>query len=105
MNKIDSIYLKLIMIGSIRIRNLCDLKLYDEARAEAEHLHEIPGLVGDQVCHGHFFYLRVHRMRFLEAMNAKATPESLDQIRDIYGGLWKRLEAEVLAVFGEEPSA
>lgn len=103
MSKIDSIYLKLIMIAGVRIRNLCDLRLYDEVRIEAEHLHEIPSLISDPVCYGHFFYLRVHRKRFVDAMKTTATSESLAQIAETYESLWTQLEAEVVAVFGDEP--
>jgi hypothetical protein len=103
LNQVDRIYLKLLLIGSIRIRNLCDLGLYDEVRAEAEHLHHLPTLIGDPVCHSHYFYLRTHRHRFLEAMKSKGTMESLRQVGTTYEGLWKQLEAAVREVHGEEP--
>lgn len=102
MSEIDKIYLKLIMIGCVRVRNLCDLGLYDEVRAEAEHLHKIPSLIGCGIAYPHFFYLRVHRCRFVDSMNEVAVPESLEHVKSVYDSLWRKLEYMVKNVFGEE---
>ena len=100
MNKVNKLYWKLMSIGSTRIRNLCSLGLFDEVRAEAEHLHQIPQLIDEGVPYQHQFYLDTHCNRFLITMEEIASEASMGQINTIYKPLWSQLRSALHDHFG-----
>lgn len=104
MRNIDCIYINLLIIATVRLRNLISLREVNFACAEVEHLHLIPTLIGENVAYPHFFYFRVHRQRFIDSIERLGSSEQTREAHEAYSANWDRLQEELLKEFGTEPN-
>jgi len=96
----DSVYLEILSWGLLRIRNLCDDQKWNHVRTEAEHLHNIPSLIGEKNVHRHIYYFREERDRYLKQMALELPDLMSDDPVRIYEPLWERLRCLMMQNFG-----
>jgi hypothetical protein len=87
----DRAYLDLLHHGLVRLRNLTHADRIDLCRVEAEHLHEIPTLVGETNERRHVYYLRGTRRLYLQQLQELGAMDYLEQAAIWYTGPWEVL--------------
>jgi hypothetical protein len=98
MNKIDQIYLTILKIGLVSLREASAAGDSRRCEYEAEHLHNIPALVGDDNPERHLYYFNHERNRFVEAARAHARStdnQSLLVNLSLYIPHWDELIKEI----------
>ncbi len=91
MNERDQIYIEILRFGLISLRNHTLSGDFDYCAIEAEHLHEIPTLLGLTNESSHEYYLRGHRGIYLKRVDQ--TKDSISFVLNRYRELWPLLEA------------
>jgi hypothetical protein len=89
----DKAYLNLLHFGLVMIRNVTHSDRIDLCRIEAEHLHEIPTLVGEPNERRHVFYLQGTRGLYLQSLREIGATEYLENATIWYSGPWRVLES------------
>ncbi len=87
----DRAYLDLLHHGLVLLRNFAHGGRVDLCRIEAEHLHEIPTLIGEANEHRHRYYLRGTRGLYLRSLRALGVAEYLEQVGIWYAEPWRVL--------------
>ncbi len=89
----DKAYLRMLRCGLVMLRNTAHTDRIDLCRIEAEHLHEIPTLVGEPNERRHEYYLRGTRELYLESLRELGAGEYLESANIWYFEPWQVLES------------
>lgn len=89
MNERDAIYIQILHHGLLRLRDAAATGHTHHCSVEAEHLHNIPSLVGETNEHRHACYLGQERCHYLEHID-RSLP-GLEFTLSRYAELWERL--------------
>jgi hypothetical protein len=106
----DRAYLDLLHYGLVSLRNFACGGRMEFCPIEAEHLHEIPTLIGETNEGRHAYYLRGTRGLYLQQLRQLGDAEYLKQVSVWYSGPWRVL-AEIAGMWlpawdqGAEPGA
>jgi hypothetical protein len=87
----DKAYLNLLHCGLVMLRNIAHSGQIDLCRIEAEHLHEIPTLVGEPNERRHEYYLRGTRELYLQSLRELGAEEYLENANIWYSEPWQVL--------------
>jgi hypothetical protein len=91
----DQAYLILLRFGLIWVRDLAWSGRIDLCEIEADHLHNIPSLIGETSEDRHTYYLDVERGLYLERLHAlevtEFMAEYLERVDILYSGPWRVL--------------
>lgn len=87
----DQAYLDLLHQGLVFLRNATQGGRLEFAPVEAEHLHEVPTLIGDDSELRHEYYLRGTRELYLQQLRALGDAEYLKQVSIWYSQPWRVL--------------
>lgn len=90
MTERDSIYRQLLEHGLLRLRDSAVLGYLQYCAVEAEHLHNIPSLIGETNEHRHRYYFDQERDYYLERLD-RSVP-GVDITLRLHDELWTRLE-------------
>jgi hypothetical protein len=85
----DAIYLQILHHGLLRLRDAAVLGHTKYCAVEAEHLHNIPSLIGETNEHRHAYYFGQERVYYLERVD-RSLP-GLEFTLSRYVELWERL--------------
>lgn len=85
----DEIYLKVLAFGLARLRDAAPTGNVQYWAVEAEHLHNIPYLIGEPNEARHRYYFDVERVWYLEQID-RSVPE-IDYTLRRYEELWLQL--------------
>lgn len=72
MSTLDQIYLTILKIGLVSLREAGASGDSKRCEYEAEHLHNIPSLIGEGSRDRHLYYFNHERNRFVESARAHA---------------------------------
>lgn len=100
MEALDQIYFEILTAGLIAVRDAGANDDTARCRAEAEHIHNIPSLIGEQNIQRHLYYATVERRRYLDWVVASGRQDVLDYARLAYSWRWKRMD-EILGIASE----
>lgn len=89
----DRAYLALLHHGLVLMRNFASPGPTELSRIEAEHLHELPTLVGDTNEARHRYYLEATRDLYLAELRKENATEYLEQVEILFLGPWQTLMA------------
>jgi hypothetical protein len=89
----DKAYLTVLHCGLVMLRNLARSGQIDLCRIEAEHLHEIPTLLGELNEGRHEYYLRGTRELYLESLRELSAGDYLESANIWYFEPWRELES------------
>lgn len=95
MNLLDSAYRDLLTFGLLRIRDLCDQGNSAEARIEAEHIHNVPSLIGEGNKHRHAYYLEKERFLYMQSLKDLGGASPFAYLEARYMPIWGIIETEV----------
>ena len=87
----DKAYLDLLHSGLVLLRNFARGGRLEFCPVEAEHLHEIPTLIGETNERRHVYYLRGTRGLYLQQLRALGDAAYLEQVSIWYSGPWRVL--------------
>jgi hypothetical protein len=93
LKELDEIYLQILTYGLIAIRNAAAAG--DSARlyVEADHLHNLPSLVGEPNIQRHLYYATAERAAYLDRLKVDIGPNHSDITMRPYESLWARLDS------------
>ncbi len=98
----DKAYLSLLHSGLVMVRNLARAGQIELCRIEAEHLHEMPTLVGEGNERRHEYYLRGTKELYLESLRELGASEYLESANIWYYEPWQVLASVAKARRSEE---
>lgn len=87
----DRAYLDILYHGLCLVRNFTCGGRLELGPIEAEHLHELPTLIGEANESRHRYYLRATRSLYLEQLRALGDAEYLEWATRIYTRSWRVL--------------
>ena len=87
----DRAYLELLHHGLVLLRKFSHSGRVELWRVEAEHLHEVPTLVGESNEHRHTYYLHGTRGHYLQQLREIGDEAYLEQVAIWYTGPWQVL--------------
>ena len=89
----DRAYLDLLRSGLANVRNFAHAGRAELCAAEADHLHNVPSLIGEANEHRRLYYLRAERAAYLARVRELATPDEVEWVGIWYAGPWAVLAA------------
>jgi len=84
-------YLDLLHHGLVMVRNFAHGGQLELCRIEADHLHNIPTLLGETNEHRHVYYILQERGLYLERLRELGAAEYLRQVSIWYSESWRVL--------------
>jgi hypothetical protein len=87
----DREYLELLHFGLVLLRNYSHSGRVDLCRVEADHLHELPTLVGEPNEGRHLHYLVATRPHYLDSLRRLGASDYLEQVGIWYAEPWRAL--------------
>lgn len=87
----DRAYLDILHIGLVLSRNFARAGKTVVCPIEAEHLHGIPTLIGEENEHRHVYYLRGTRRLYLEQLRELGDASYLEEVCYCYSRPWRVL--------------
>lgn len=100
MSKRDQIYIRILEHGLLRLRDAGLLRMVEYCTIEAEHLHNLPSLIGEANERRHKCYFEKERPYYLERVD-RSVP-GLDFTLRRYEECWQELR-ELAGQSGMEP--
>ncbi|MEM8945981.1 MAG: hypothetical protein AAGD11_12465 [Planctomycetota bacterium] len=85
----DEIYLLILHYGLLRLREAARAGLSAYCEVEADHLHNLPSLVGERNEHRHTYYFEKERTLYLERVD-RSVPD-IGYTLSRYDELWTQL--------------
>ena len=89
MSKRDQIYIRILEHGLLRLRDAGLLGMTEYCAIEAEHLHNLPSLIGEANERRHEYYFEKERPYYLERVNRSVPGFDLTLRR--YEECWQEL--------------
>jgi hypothetical protein len=84
-------YLDLLHRGLVMARNFAHSGQIDLCRIEADHLHNIPTLLGERNEHRHVYYIVQERGLYLQRLRELDSTEYLEAVSIWYSEPWRVL--------------
>jgi hypothetical protein len=100
MEQRDKIYLEILGVALLRIRELARAGRAGDCAIEADHVHNIPSLIGERNELRHAYYFETERNHYLERVDQTIPGHKFTSSR--FAQLWTQLEA---LASGEQESA
>ena len=91
LNDRDQIYIEILEVALVRIRDLALSGAFEQCAVEADHVHNLPSLVGEANEQRHVYYLQGERSLYLERLDRSSTNAKYVLVR--YAPLWTQLES------------
>ncbi|HEY3966083.1 MAG TPA: hypothetical protein VGM05_16100 [Planctomycetaceae bacterium] len=94
-NTRDQAYLDLLGRGLFRVRDCAACGEFDLCRIEADHLHNIPSLLGEANENRHVYYIDIERGLYRERLRMLAATERVTEYIEVsemlYSEAWRAL--------------
>jgi hypothetical protein len=87
----DRAYLDLLDLGFVTLRNCAYSGPLELCLIEADHLHNLPSLVGEINEHRHVYYIVQERGLYLQRLRELGATEYLQRASNLYAGSWQVL--------------
>jgi hypothetical protein len=90
----DKAYLTLLQFGLLFARECAQEGQLELCHIEADHLHNLPSLVGETNAHRHEYYIVHERGLYLERLRERGATEYQERAGRYYAEPWQILAAE-----------
>ena len=90
-NQLDGLYIELLRLGLLLLRQSIDSGNLDWSRQEVEHLHEVPALIGDSNPIHHCGYWNWSQGPYREWVSAQDS-DVQDSILAFYETVWTKMK-------------
>jgi hypothetical protein len=97
MEELYAIYLKILTAGLIAIRDAAAAGDPARCKAEAEHLHNLPSLIGEPNKQRHLYYISAEKTAYLKWVLSSKRKDLMEFVSLAYMSYWNRIE-QILAV-------
>ena len=94
MDRMDEIYVRILHVGFLVLKQAMDARDSDWVREEIEMLHNVPSLIGEANRERHKYYWHQERARYITWMTEHGSEHARSRMRTFYEPLWAAL-AEV----------
>jgi hypothetical protein len=91
MDELDRLYARLLQVGLLVLRQAIESGNQEWARAEAEFLHNVPSLLGEDNVERHRYFWNEERNYYLDWINTRGSEESRSRMRTFYEPIWNDL--------------
>jgi len=88
----DQLYTWILQRGLEAICRAAEKGESDWCRAEADHIHNVPALIGNLDEQKHVYYLATERTDYVEWVQTVKRPEVYEFVKNSYMPTWKELE-------------
>ena len=102
MNQLDKHYVRILSTALLQMRHAAERGDVDYCLAEAEHVHNVPSLLGEQNLRRHAYYYRAERMAFLRWIEATGREDVLSWVKMHYEGAWDGIARILRSAPGSE---
>ena len=92
MIKLAPLYARLLQFGFLILREAHEANNEAWVRAEIEHLHNVPSLIGEPNAAWHRYYLEKERTAYQQWVAESGTEEIAQKMRTYYEPIWNELE-------------
>jgi len=92
-NELDRLYVTLLYHGLIAIRNASHGGDLEYCKAESEHLHEVPSLIGETNILRHVYQATAARGLYLEWVESNNRDDVREFIDIWYAPVWRDIDA------------
>jgi hypothetical protein len=97
MQSLDPAYRRILQIGIIAVRDAAANGDIERCRVEAEHIHNIPSLIGEENVQRHLYYVSYERKAYIDWIAASGRADLQKFMSQAYSSAWKEMD-EVLMV-------
>jgi hypothetical protein len=91
-DRLDYLYVEILKFGIVSIRNASCGGDLDYCRAESEHLHEIPNLIGSDHMSSHVYHATGCRRLYLDWVEKSGRDQLGESVRTHYEPLWRQID-------------
>jgi len=92
MDSLDRIYSRLLQSGLIAIRDAAEAGDLPRCTAEADHIHNIPSLIGEHNLHRHVYYATKERKAYLDWVLSVGRKELREYVSLVYEPEWEQMD-------------
>ncbi len=93
MKLLDPLYWRILQSGIISIRTAAEQGDLSRCRAEADHIHNIPTLIGEENVERHLYYATQERKAYIEWLLATPHKELREHALLVFAPEWQRMDA------------
>ena len=101
MNELDRLYVAVLYLGLISLRNASSKGDLELCKAASEYLHEIPSLIGETNMHRHIYQATKVRPAFLEWAKQHGRNDVLQSMNTWCAPEWEQIDS----ILGIHPSS
>ena len=98
MDELNSLYLQLMQLGMLVLRQAVAEGDSEWATAEIELLHNVPNLVNDFDAEQHRYFWEATRSAYLEWINANEHAKAQSRNEVYYSQIWQQMEPRIYAL-------
>jgi hypothetical protein len=108
---LDTLYWSILQSGLINIRTAAEQGDLARCRAEADHIHNIPSLIGEENWYRHFYYADQERRAYIQWLVSSGRNELREHALLVFGTPWREMDrilriresSSIQALLGETP--
>lgn len=101
MASLDPLYVQMLSVGFVVLRQAADSGNNEWIAAELELLHNVPSLIGEPNLERHRYFWQHERTHYLERISGIGLADALSRMRTYYEPIWD----EIGAVMGDQLAA
>lgn len=91
MDDLDRLYTRLLQVGLLVLDQALEARDTEWARAEIQHLHNIPSLVGEDNAERQSYYWNEERAQYLDWINSHGSELARSRMRTYYEPIWDEM--------------
>ena len=98
MDELNSLYLQMMQLGMLVLRQAVSEHDDEWAAAEVELLHNVPNLINDFDVEQHRYFWNATRVAHIDWIEANDHETARSRMRIYYDPIWKQLEPRIAAL-------
>lgn len=95
MHELDRYYARLLQVGLLVIDQALEAEELDWARAEVQHLHNIPTLINEENVERHAYYWNEERASYIDWLTAHGSEHARSRMRTYYKPIWDAMALQI----------
>jgi hypothetical protein len=92
MTRLDELYIRLLHLGLLVLREAIAARDLDWANAEVDLLHNVPSLIGETNTARHKYFCLQERTQHIEWVSAPGREYQRSRMRTYYEPIWSEME-------------
>lgn len=104
MQSLDPAYRRILQIGIVAVRDAAANGDIERCRVEAEHIHNIPSLIGEENVQRHLYYVSCERKAYKDWIAASGRADLQKFMTLAYSNAWREMDEALtlVAATGEQ---